>query len=834
MALSRRAPAQRLRVGRRLQAGRSRALWAGVEVAAVLAGGSVAAAALLRLATAAAGPAGVAGPLALPASPGGASPASVWAFVFFQNSLVPHPLPGTGLWTWGAGSLLVTAAGLAQAFRAGRDGSSPWDELILAAPTAVSGAIAAAAEVMGGEPRLLLALGPLCGVPVAAAALAGRAWIGLRARRAVVPILRGLLPAAFAVAAGICLAALPLLALAPAGGLPPGIRGVELLPFAANAVVRLTFSSFSPPATAGLAAFATAGVLSALHLRARSKLERLTFLAALAAGLVAVAAAASPSLSPAATGAAALAAVPGALLVGAVSAAAGPRLESTSLGHLLASTGVLRTLGDRLPPPPAPELTARDMVGAEPDANDAIPTLRPDAGPLVRRPVRHSLARRSLVGGAVVAAAVSVVLVAVAGVAYVTLTAPAGSAPELAAARAYLEAWGANDPVRLWAALAVETDHSPAAPRLLSEADLERMLALPANRHAPVSAVQLDVAGHIGDAVLVRARYQEAGASREQTLRVARRGGGWRVLITPAAIAVDGIAGFPAAIDGVTIAPSGAAPAAVLPGTHVVTAVYPPPFTAGRAVVVADRPYPDAVRALVLPGLDDAAAAAVHATIASALRGCATSIAPHPARCPQSVDSPGGEAVHWTVVGDPAMALTVAPDASGAIVARGVFQMVAAYDVHIPDDVKHVAVGGVFRAPLAYANGSWSIAGPVEAGAAGAPQPSAAAGDLVAAVRAGFQKCAGSRLLRPADCPQRVPSVLFVKDVAWKLDADPTAGAATAYDARRATFTVTGGYSMSVTYTEGGEARAAQSSGRYRADLFWDGSRAVLVSINRA
>ena len=38
---------------------------------------------------------------------------------------------------------------------------------------------------------------------------------------------------------------------------------------------------------------------------------------------------------------------------------------------------------------------------------------------------------------------------------------------------------------------------------------------------------------------------------------------------------------------------------------------------------------------------------------------------------------------------------------------------------------------------------------------------------------------------------------------------------------------------MAVTYTEAGTPKSTTVAGSYRADLYWDGSRAVLVSIAR-
>ena len=70
-------------------------------------------------------------------------------------------------------------------------------------------------------------------------------------------------------------------------------------------------------------------------------------------------------------------------------------------------------------------------------------------------------------------------------------------------------------------------------------------------------------------------------------------------------------------------------------------------------------------------------------------------------------------------------------------------------------------------------------------------------------------------------------------NVQWHLTADPVAATTISFDTQRSLFSVTGGYAMSVTYTEAGSARANNVGGGYRADIFWDGSRPVLVNIAR-
>ncbi len=813
----------RLREGRQ-QAGPRRALVAGISVAIVLLSGSLLVAALLRLAMRLGGASAIADPLGLPITSGAASPASTWGYVIFQSSLLPHPILGTSSWAWGGGSLLLTAAVGVQAFRAARDSNRPSDLLLIVAPALLVGLTAGLAELLADRRPLSIELSPLVlGVPAGAVLLAA-AWARLRLVRAAVPWLRAVLAAVFAVPAGTALAAIPVLTIAPAGSEPGGIWLVLLSPYGPNAVFRQTFvGGLHVHSLVGVGAFACSAVLAAVHLRTRSVAERVGFFLAAALLLAGTTVAATPVSSPAAALTAFLAALPGAAVAGLVGAVAGPPLGRTATGHRLSMVAALRSLGDRLPPPPASELTARDMEGEEPDTSDPLPVYRPLGA-------HH-------VGRAAVAASLVVVLAAVVLVAVATFTgaAPEDSAPELHSAHAYLDAAATNDAGRIWPTVTVDSSALPASagPRLLDKDGLARMLAVTGNQHSKVTAVKLEISGRNGATTLVHARYLEAGTERDVTLPLTSDHGTWKVLLTPSAIPIAGGPRAAFAIDGAPVTLIPGQPVAVLPGLHSVEATYPEPFLQSKVTVIAEEPYPGGRTAAVPPQLAEPMLAGARAVVGAALQQCAAAIAPHPAHCPQTVDSPGGGTVRWTLVGDPAASAAVLPDSTVGIVATGVFQMIAAYDVHVPEDVKHVASAGTFRVPLTFSGGAWSIAGDVVADGGSAPRPGAADPDLLTAVRSGFQQCAVSHLLRPADCPQSVPSTLFVKDVSWKLDADPLAGAQTAFDARRGVLTVSGAFSMTVSYAEGGQDKSAQSSGRYRADLLWDGQKPLLVSIDR-
>ncbi len=810
----------------RIHAGRRRALAHGTGIAIALLAGSLVVAALLRLAMHGAGASAIAGWLDLPDTTGPASPAQTWSYVLFQSSLLPHPLLGTRLWSWGGGALLVTGLIAVLAFRAGREDPRPAEVLLVVAPSLLVGLTAGAAELFAGGGPVPLAISPLVVALPASCLLSSIIWTRLAARRVWVPWLRGAMAAACAVPVGAALATIPVLAIALPGHQSPGSWLVALVAFAPNAVMRAAFAGrLQAQTVVALACFAASAVACAVHLRARSKAERAGFFVA-GTGLLALCTLlATPVAGPAGAGLALAGAVPGAAAAALLGALAGPILGHTSLGHRLAMAGALRALGDRLPPPPAAELTAADMAGAEPGTENAMRAHRP--------PVPSAAIGPVALGTALVA-----LLAAVAAVAAVTLSQspPAGTAPELTAARAYLEASGTNDADRIWPAVTVDSSSVPAgATRMLGKADLARMLIVIGNQHSQPTSIRLEVAGRSGGVTRVRARYLEAGTERETTLALTSiPGSGWKVVLAPSAISVSGAQRARVMVDGGEVVLPVGQPVAVLPGVHSVEAEYPPPFSASRITVVADRPYPEAATAALAPHVDEAQLAAARALVGGALRQCAAASVPLPAHCPQSVASPPGEVVRWTLVGDPGATVSVLADPGGAIVATGVFEMVAAYDVHVPEDVKHVASGGTFRVSLDFGGGGWALAGGVIADEGSVPRPAVSEGDLLAAVRAGFGQCTASHLLRPADCPQTLPSRFYVKDVAWQLDSDPLAGAQTGFDAGRGVLTVSGAYSMTCSYNEGGQPKRGQSSGRYRADLVWDGQKAVLVSINRS
>jgi hypothetical protein len=438
-----------------------------------------------------------------------------------------------------------------------------------------------------------------------------------------------------------------------------------------------------------------------------------------------------------------------------------------------------------------------------------------------RRTTPAGVAVSIIAAGTAVLCVVAVLAVTLAG----ETSAP--EPPPAQAARAYLSALSTNDAGKIWTALTVADVPLPAGEQLLGRDDLGRMLALAANRHRPISSVTLLDVGQSGSDVVYQAAFQEGGDFHSAKLTLRPVGGAWKVVLTPAAIALPALpAAIKVAVDGTAVGGGGAGhpgTVSVLPGVHAVTESGSAPYADRSLQVTADLPLPAVAQPDLAPALDPVAAAAARTFAAAIVQGCAASSSARPDGCPNQVDVPAGTPVTWSPVGAPAADAALQIDAQGGTVIRAHYQLVAAYPVHVPEDTRHVAVGGGFSAPAAWAGGAWKAAGRPQATGFDAARPGAADAALTA----------GSKLLRPADCPQGVPSQGFVAGVQWRLTSNPLDAATVSFDAQRSLFSVTGSYAMAVTYTEAGASKAASASGSYRADLFWDGSRPVLVSIAR-
>jgi hypothetical protein len=732
---------------------------------------------------------------------------ATWLWVQVRGGLGPDLASGAAPIDLGAAPLGLTCLVLAVAFRLGQRLGPPGYAALAALPTALGATVLAlfAGTALGVPAALLSAL------PPALALAAGSEWWRRRGGGRSSTLLRATMTAAVAVAAGLVLAGLVagLLRVFTAGG---------FLKVPTAAVVLAGFwPAAASQASGGVAAIGLlAGLFGpALFLSTRSRQERWLFAAAAGGTLTLVALAAGGGWRTALLSA----------LVGwagaGLAAAAAPALGATGTGHRLAGLPGFRHFGDRLPPPAASELTSDRMRPGGPAG--AAPT-RPPTTPA-------AFAVSIVAAGTALLCVVAVLAVTLAG------ESSAPEAPPAQAARAYLSALATNDAGKIWSAVTVADVQLPAGDRLLGRDDLARMLAVAANRHQAISSVSLLSVGPEGSDVVYQAAYQEGGDFHTAKLTLRLVAGAWKVVLTPAAIALPPLpAAIKVTVDGIAVSGAAAGHAdtvSVLPGVHAVAESGSAPYGDRSVQVTAVLPLPAVAQPDLAPALDPAAAAAARSFAAAIVQACAASSVARPDGCPNQVDVPAGTPVTWSSVGAAAVDAQLQLDDQGGTVIRAHYQLVAAYPVHVPEDTKHVAVGGGFSVPAAWAGGAWKASARPQAAGFDAARPGAADSALTGAVSSGFDVCAGSKLLRPADCPQSLASQGFVGSVQWRLTADAVNGATLSFDAQRSMFSVTGAYAMAVTYTEAGASRSTTVAGSYRADLYWDGSRPVLVSIAR-
>src|SRR5438045_2440060 len=318
-------------------------------------------------------------------------------------------------------------------------------------------------------------------------------------------------------------------------------------------------------------------------------------------------------------------------LVGSICAvlAAGlaPVLGATAPGHLLAGLPLLRGFGDRLPPPAAVELTAERMRP------------RGTAAPPARRLTTAGLAVSLIAAGTAILCVVAVLAVTLTG------EAPRALPPEQQAAQAYLSALGSNDAGRIWATVELSDVQLPPGDHLLGRNDLGRMLTVAANRHQRIASVTLVESSHTPASVVYQATYREGGDFSSAQLTLQKVGPRWKVVLSPAAIAIPALpAGVSVAVDGtpLKVAAGQAATVSVLPGVHAVRESTAAPYADRSLQVTADQPLPAIARPDLAPALDPAAAAAARNFAAGIVLGCISSNSARPAGCPNQVDVPPG------------------------------------------------------------------------------------------------------------------------------------------------------------------------------------------------
>ena len=757
-----------------------------------------------------------------------------WVAAFFSSQLTPLQLPAAsppGL-GFGLGSPAILVAVVVVAFRAGMRlenaglGPARGEAALRAAGLGVGQALACAALLLAarfgggalaGTPGLFA---PLPALLVAAAAAGGAIWRRERTLgRAPVAGARGIAVAAAglllaAAGAGVFAVAALLVQVADgrlrlAGGAGTVLLGLLYLPNLAALAVALglgggpQFAVGAEPVACTLVCLGCLAASLTLN-RRQDRIEQAFFAVAFPLLVLLAAIDSRPLVSDHTLGFTPGVAFWVAIVVSGMAAAAGPELAGTRFGRWALRQALLREPAGLLPAPAAEE--SRAVA----------------AGARAFRLPRDRM-------GAAVLGVTAVVMLAM--ILLVGAVPPPTTAGPQEAAQAYLAAESGSGGT--WNLVSVDRSQLPAAAStaLLSPFGAAEMAGLEQNRPGSPAGVRVVTARESAGGASVTLAYTLGGSARTRTFELVREGAGWKVRIAPALLQISAPGQAGLSVDGAPVAAG--APVAVLPGFHRVTAAGSALWQPAATTVEASAPAPAPTPVSVQPPLTNQALTAAIGALQKAFAPCLASSAASPAGCPQSIAAPAGAPVRWQLVGDPSAGASYGGVDESTVAALGHFQMIGAFDVHLPEGVRHLPSSGGFRALLTWTGNSFAAATPAAAPAPALVRPPITDAALKDAVAAGFQACLASDKLRPADCPQTVPSSLFITEVQWSQAADPLAGATIVFDGAGAQFHVSGTYAMNVTYRAGGKPASDNSSGGYRADLFWDGGRPVLVQIVR-
>lgn len=756
--------------------------------------------------------------LARPA--GGQGLASLFAGRFLSFPLSPHSTPVQ----LGGGSLWLFGAVVAAAFAAGRQArrESRWPETAVliaggAAPILAAGLLLAAVDRADAGPApLAVARALLPAVWVALGMLAAAGWESALwgRRRPEVGALRGISAGAFgasiaiAVLAGVALLANAGLAIrqVTAGRL---LNGLMQAPNGGAQLLVQVSAQHPGHDVRGLALLALvlliltlAGLAATLFLLATPAIETVAFAAtfALALALAAISAQSHPAGEVALLLPRVLAIL---VLPALVAALAGPWAAGHGPAHAISSAAPLRAFADRLPGPVASAI-----------------------GPASPRLVAGWTSAALLTVGVVLIEA-ALVLAAAAPRPAGRTPGPVATAPLQLVAERYLSAAAGGDAAAAWAEMVVDgppTDSS--AVHLDDQAAFAAMLANPAARPAQPANLRLVSTRRAGADT---AAEFSAGSHGEQhpALLLREVAGSWKVVIRAGAadLALSNLA--PIRLDGIPLPARPASHLVLLPGLHnVISGDGQVQRAESTSLQVASG---TTARIQLAPAFTPDALAAAGGAARSLLEACTASTAAAPPGCLQSANV--APPVTWRQVGEPG-GIALAWESEHDYVATGRYQYIAAYRVHVPEGIAHVASTGAFRLPLRWTGTGFAArAAMADLPGLAAARPAVDDQTLRQAVAAKFAGCAASTLLRPPDCPNGLASSRYVTPVTWKLLNDPVADSAVGFDPVTGEFSVSGAFRMAASYTEGGTRKNGVSAGDFRASILWDGSAPVVVTI---
>jgi hypothetical protein len=413
------------------------------------------------------------------------------------------------------------------------------------------------------------------------------------------------------------------------------------------------------------------------------------------------------------------------------------------------------------------------------------------------------------------------------------------------AVREYLTARDRGDVEAVWAAITIDSQLAKTDGSLVDKRALRATLSNPANRHS-YPGWTVNQSRTSGDVTTVDISYRDAAAVRHFRLRVLpdarhRQLGmfpRWQVVLVPSAIAVAVPSGAGAlTLDGLPmeLAQARVQSIAIFPGSHHLELGASALFMSSGVDFQALQLVPTVTRIDFPLKLTEPARTAAGGALKDAFTACTAVTTLAAKGCPQGVIDTTSGPVRWKLIGEPADGANYVVSEMGAIAAQGHYQMEASYQGS--NRPQHKAVGGGYKADLTWDGQKFSL--PTLEASNSVPAASrpaiddAAIKDLIKNV---FDRCAASTSPSPPDCPQAAYVLAEPNGLTWKSNSDPMAGATVSFDGARSMFLVTGTYSMTAAWQETypydpiPHRRDYTASGRYQADLFWDGSKPVFIS----
>jgi hypothetical protein len=430
-------------------------------------------------------------------------------------------------------------------------------------------------------------------------------------------------------------------------------------------------------------------------------------------------------------------------------------------------------------------------------------------------------------------AAIALAAVAVGGLSFTLITrtgTPAG------AGLAYMAAVDRADTEYVWSHSIVNVLNGSAPnATFLDRAALDAQLNATAHSR---SAIGVQSVNYVLGGTRVVVTYNTSSGPAKTTLIM--RGGAphsWPVLVNPAGLDIALPPGAGAiAIDGRILDRSGnELKLAVFPGSHRLSVAGSDlylPFTEDVDVETTFPTLTPATFTKIQP--TDKAVTLAKRAVSSAIQNCATSSALVPAGCAQAYTSDISDQATWTVLGDQSAGSKVIVNAKGQLEITGHYLMRLRYTSKTRGD-RLLAVGGPFTAELNWDGQTLSVSGFSSASpaASAVQRPAATDADVLSPLKAQFNRCLSLQAGSAADCPQSV-AAFYASTFVWHSTADPTQSATVAWDDVQGFFKVAGTYDFSVDYDSTpplGPTHHYQdhSSGRYTADLYWDGSKTVFI-----